>query len=125
MKFKHVYCQDCKILLANSLDKRIRFAGVVTPMGEVIEGGFQEEAKPLIDQNKEQQLYLESLSAISSLREYSDSLGDLIYNITEYRKVILMTFPLKESKILCIFLFPGTDLMDIKNQVIRLIGSRY
>ena len=108
-----------------SLDKRIRFAGVVTPMGEVIEGGFQEEAKPLLDQNKEQQLYLESLSAIGSLREYSDSLGDLIYNITEYSKVILMTFPLKESKILCIFLFPGTDLMDIKNQVIRLIGSRY
>jgi hypothetical protein len=25
-----------------SLDKSIRFAGVVTPMGEVIEGGFQE-----------------------------------------------------------------------------------
>ena len=108
-----------------SLDKRIRFAGVVTPMGEVIEGGFQEEAKPLLDQNKEQQLYLESLSAIGSLREYSDSLGDLIYNITEYRNVILMTFPLKESKILCISLSPGTDLMNIKNQVIRLIGSRY
>ncbi|MFZ0648162.1 MAG: hypothetical protein WAM27_08075 [Nitrososphaeraceae archaeon] len=105
-----------------SLDKRIRFAGVVTPMGEVIEGGFQEEAKPLLDQNKEQQLYLESLSAIGSLREYSDSLGDLIYNITEYRKVIL---PHKESKILCISLFPGTDLMNIKNQVTRLIGSRY
>ena len=78
-----------------SLDKRIRFAAVVTPMGEVIEGGFQEEAKPPLDQNKEQQLYLESLSAIGSLREYSDNLGDLIYNITEYRKVILMTFPLK------------------------------
>jgi hypothetical protein len=39
-----------------SLDKCIRFAGIVTPMGEVIEGGFQEEAKPLLDQNKEQQL---------------------------------------------------------------------
>jgi hypothetical protein len=84
-----------------SLDKRIRFAGVVTPMGEVIEGGFQEETKPLLDQNKEQQLYLESLSAIGSLREYSDSLG------------------------LCISLFPGTDLMNIKNQVIRLLGSGY
>jgi hypothetical protein len=87
-----------------SLDKRIRFAGVVTRMGEVIKGGFQEEAKPLLDQNKEQQLYLESLSAIGSLREYSDNLGDLIYNITEYRKVILMTFPLKESNTMYIFI---------------------
>jgi hypothetical protein len=111
--------------LVLSLDSRIRFAGVVTPKGEVIEGGFQEQTKPLLDQDKEQQLYLESLSAIGSLKEYSDSLGDLIYNITEYRRVILMTFPLKDSKILRISLIPGTDITNIKNQVIRLIGSRY
>jgi hypothetical protein len=30
------------------LDKRIRFAGVVTPMGEVIEAGFQEETKTTV-----------------------------------------------------------------------------
>jgi hypothetical protein len=48
--------------------------GVVTLKGEVVEGGFQEEAKPLLDQDKEQQLYLETLSAIDSLKEYSDSL---------------------------------------------------
>lgn len=111
--------------LVLSLDRRIRFAGVVTLRGEVIEGGFQEEAKPLLDQDKEQELYLESLSAISSLKEYSGSLGDLIYNITEYRKVILLTFPLKDSKILCISLIPGTEITNIKNQVIRLIGSTY
>jgi hypothetical protein len=40
--------------LVLSLDRRVRFAGVVTPKGEVIEGGFQEEAKPLLDQIKEQ-----------------------------------------------------------------------
>lgn len=61
--------------LVLSLDRRIRFAGVVTPKGEVIEGGFQEEAKPLLDQIKEQQLCLESLSTIGLLKEYSDSLG--------------------------------------------------
>ena len=38
--------------LVLSLDRRVRFAGVVTPKGEVIEGGFQEEAKPLLDQIK-------------------------------------------------------------------------
>jgi Family of unknown function (DUF6659) len=107
------------------LDRRIRFAGVVTLKGEVVEGGFQEEAKPLLDQDKEQQLYLESLSAIGTLKEYSDNLGDLLYNITEYRKVILMTFPLKDSRILCVSLIPGTDITNIKNQVIRIIGSTY
>jgi hypothetical protein len=65
------------------------------------------------------------LSAIGSLKEYSDSLGDLLYNITEYRKVVLMTFPLIDGKILCISLIPGTDITNIKNQVIRIIGSIY
>ena len=64
--------------LVLSLDRHVRFAGVVTPKGEVFEGGFQEEAKPLLDQIKEQQLYLESLSDIGLLKEYSDSLGDLV-----------------------------------------------
>jgi hypothetical protein len=101
--------------LVLSLDRRIRFAGVVTPKGEVVEGGLREEAKPLLDQDKEQELYLESLSAIGSLKEYSDSLGDLLYNITEYRKVILMTFPIKDSNILCISLIPGMDITNIEN----------
>jgi hypothetical protein len=29
-----------------SVDKRVRFAGVVSEKGEVIEGGFQNEAGP-------------------------------------------------------------------------------
>jgi hypothetical protein len=111
--------------LVLSLDRRFRFAGVDTLKGEVVEGGFQKEAKPLLDQDKEQQLYLESLSAIGSLKEYSDRLGDLLYNIGEYRKVILMTFPLKDRKILRISLIPGTDTTNIKNQLIRIIGSTY
>lgn len=87
------------------IDKRIRFAGVVTQRGEMIEGGFQQQVEPLLDQHRELLLYLDSLSAIGSLREFSDNLGNVTYNITEYKKVILMTFPLKESKILCISVF--------------------
>ncbi|HEV2876210.1 MAG TPA: hypothetical protein VGW09_02935 [Nitrososphaeraceae archaeon] len=35
-----------------SADKRVRFAGVVSEKGEVIEGGFQNEAGPLLDPAK-------------------------------------------------------------------------
>ena len=68
-----------------SVDKRVRFAGVVSEKGEVIEGGFQNEAGPLLDQHKEQQIYLDSLSAIDTFKEFSESLGDVMYNITEYK----------------------------------------
>jgi hypothetical protein len=34
------------------IDRRIRFAGVVTNRGEVIEGGFQQQVEPLLDQKR-------------------------------------------------------------------------
>ena len=105
------------------IDRRIRFAGVVTNRGEVIEGGFQQQVEPLLDQKREQQLYLDSLSAIGSLKEFSDDLGNVVYNITEYKKVI-MTIPLKEGKILCISVSPDVDIMNLKSEVFRLIGPR-
>ena len=108
-----------------SVDKRVRFAGVVSEKGEVIEGGFQNEAGPLLDQHKEQQIYLDSLSAIDTLKEFSESLGDVMYNITEYKKVVLLTFPLKQGRILCVSVCPGIDLMNVKNQVLKLLAERH
>ena len=52
----------------------------------MIEGGFQQQVEPLLDQKREQRLYLDSLSAIGSLKEFSDDLGNVVYNITEYEK---------------------------------------
>jgi hypothetical protein len=97
-----------------SVDKRVRFAGVVSEKGEVIDGGFQNEAGPLLDQHKEQQIYLDSLSAIDTLKELS-----------EYKKVVLLTFPLKQGRILCVSACPGIDLMNFKNQVLKLLAERH
>jgi hypothetical protein len=97
-----------------SVDKRVRFAGVVSEKGEVIDGGFQNEAGPLLDQHKEQQIYLDSLSAIDTLKELS-----------EYKKVVLLTFPLKQGRILCVSVCPGIDLMNFKNQVLKLLAERH
>ena len=106
-----------------SVDTHVRFAGVVSEKGEVIEGGFQNEASPLLDQHKEQQIYLDS--AIDTLKEFSESLGDVMYNITEYKKVVLLTFPLKQGRILCVSVCPGIDLMNFKNQVLKLLAERH
>jgi hypothetical protein len=86
---------------------------------------FQNETSPLLDQHKEQQIYLDSLSAIDTLKEFSESLGDVMYNITEYKKVVLLTFPLKQGRILCVSVCPGIDLMNFKNQVLKLLAERH
>jgi hypothetical protein len=43
------------------VNRGVRFEGVATQKGEVIEGGYQNEIEPLLDQAKERQLYLDSL----------------------------------------------------------------
>ncbi len=47
-----------------AVDKNIRFVGIVNKEGEVIEGGFRKGIEPLLDQNEEQDMYLQSLSNI-------------------------------------------------------------
>ena len=65
------------------VNRGVRFAGVATQKGEVIGRVFQNEIEPLLDQAKEQQLYLDSLSAVRALRDFSESPGDVVYNIAE------------------------------------------
>ncbi len=59
------------------VSRSVRFAGVATQKGEFI-GVFQNEIEPLLDQAKEQQLYLDSLSSVSALRDFSESPGDVV-----------------------------------------------
>jgi hypothetical protein len=49
MEEKSVSTQDLEI------DKRFPFAGVVMNRGEVIEGGFQQQVEPLLDQKRSEE----------------------------------------------------------------------
>ena len=63
------------------VNRSVRFTGVATQKGEVIEGGFQNEIEPLLDRAKEQHLYLDSLSTVSVLRDFPESPGDVVYTL--------------------------------------------
>ena len=102
------------------LDKNIRFAGIVNGSGEVVEGGFQQGTQPLLNGTAEQQMYLQSLSNVLTLRQFSDRLGEFRYSITEHGKVNLMTFPLGDG-ILCLSTGAKADTLKIRNKVLALL----
>lgn len=102
------------------LDKNIRFAGIVNGSGEVVEGGFQQGTQPLLNGTAEQQMYLQSLSNVLTLRQFSDRLGEFRYGITEHGKVNLMTFPLGDG-ILCLSTSVRADTLKIRNKVLALL----
>ena len=105
------------------LDKNIRFAGVVNNNGEVIEGGFQKGIQPLLNGTAEQQMYVQSLSNVITLRQFKEKLGEFRYSVTEHDKVKLMTFPLKDN-ILCLSTTPRAPTERIRDKVMALLKEK-
>lgn len=105
------------------IDKNIRFAGIVNNNGEVVEGGFQKGIKPLLNGTAEQQMYIQSLSNVVTLRQFVDMLGEFRYSVTEHDKVKLMTFPFEDG-ILCLSTTPRAKTEKIRDKVTALIKGK-
>jgi hypothetical protein len=105
------------------LDRHIRFVGIVNNRGEVIEGGFKKGVEPLLDGTDEQQMYIHSLSNLTTLESYSQRLGRVRYSLTEHEKVTLMSFPIGDQ-ILCISATPNADMNKIREKVMRVLSRR-
>lgn len=105
------------------LDRNIRFVGIVNGKGEVVEGGFQEGVQPLLDGSDEQQMYIQSLSNMTTLQQFSDRLGKVHYSITKHEKVTLLTFPLRDG-ILCLSTSSKADPVKIRDKVLKEIKSK-
>jgi uncharacterized protein DUF6659 len=105
------------------LDRNIRFVGIVNNRGEVIEGGFQQGIEPLLNETDEQQMYVQSLSHLTTLEAYNDRLGKVRYSITEHEKVTLMTFPLGDG-ILCLSVNPWADMDKVRDRVMKVIKKK-
>lgn len=106
------------------LDRNIRFAGIVNKRGEVIEGGFKPGVEPLLNGTDEQQMYIHSLSNLTTLQSYSDRLGIVRYSLTEHEKVMLFTFPL-DDKILCLSATPKANTAKIRDKVMKVLKIKY
>ncbi|MCC2649340.1 MAG: hypothetical protein K0S67_1067 [Nitrososphaeraceae archaeon] len=112
----------CDIII--KLDRNIRFVGIVNDKGEVIEGGFQDGVEPLLEGSDEQEMYTNSLSNMTLLKNYSDRLGKVKYTLTEHQKIAMMTFPL-DNGILCLSVYSqDTNIDKLKNTILEIISTR-
>jgi hypothetical protein len=103
-----------------SIDRNIRFVGIVNNRGEVIQGGFKQGVEPLLNGTDEQQMYIHSLSNLTMLESYSQRLGKVRYTLTEHEKVTLMSFPLGD-RLLCISATPKADINKIRDKVMKVL----
>jgi hypothetical protein len=101
-----------------TLDDSIRFVGLVNKEGEVVEGGFRKGIEPLLNQNEEQDMYLQSLSNINFFQSFSEKFGPVDYLVIRQEKITMMTSPLNE-KILCISTSSHSSIDKIRDETVE------
>ena len=106
-----------------TLDGSIRFVGLVNKEGEVIEGGFRKGIEPLLNQNEEQDMYLQSLSDISFFQSFSEKFGPIDYVVIRLEKIAMMTFPFNNN-ILCVSTPSQSNIDNIKDQIAKLLKHK-
>jgi hypothetical protein len=105
-----------------TLDGSIRFVGLVNKEGEVIEGGFKKGIEPLLNQNEEQDMYLQSLSNINFFQSFSEKFGPLNYLVIGLEKITMMTFPFND-KILCVSASSQSNIDKIKYETLKRLKN--
>ncbi|MDN5847207.1 MAG: hypothetical protein L0H53_13145 [Candidatus Nitrosocosmicus sp.] len=104
-----------------AVDNSIRFVGIVNKEGEVIEGGFRKGIEPLLDENEEQDMYLQSLSNISFFQSFSEKFGPVDYLLIRQKKITMITFPYK-ADILCLSVSSQSDIDRIRDETIKIVS---
>ena len=115
-RFRRDICND--IFAVNN---DIRFVGIVNREGEVIEGGFRKGIEPLLDQNEEQDMYLQSLSNISFFQSFSEKFGPVDYLLIRQKKITMITIPYK-ANILCVSVSSQSDIDRIRDETIKIVS---
>ncbi|MFI5406835.1 MAG: hypothetical protein ACHQ1D_10025 [Nitrososphaerales archaeon] len=104
-----------------AVNKDIRFVGIVNGEGEVIEGGFRKGIEPLLDQNEEQDMYLQSLSNISFFQSFSEKFGPVDYLLIRQKKITMVTIPYR-ANILCMSVSSQSDIDRIRDETIKIVS---
>jgi len=112
--------------LALSIDRNVRFAGVVYNNGRLLTGKYRNDIKsPLFNSTARSDvtnnLFYASYRSVALTRTFETSLGSLKYQLSEFDDVKLLTVPLtiRGDRFLCVLLDPMpscqmtvTKLMD-------------
>ena len=120
IKFQ-IYDIRCKDLLD---EDKIRFAGIINEVGNLIYGGFKKGILPLESDQAKLESFMKFVSKISLRKEYDDSLGPINYLVARRDKAVLISFPFPLSRILLLISAePSVDIENLASVVIKIFGD--
>ena len=108
--------KKCKILLQ---EKEIRFAGFIDTMGNLIVGGFKENASSLKDEYERRKICIDLALRTSMRMDYDHSLGPVLYTTSRRKNAVMISFPLER----CILLISARVDVDIELLVRKIMKT--
>jgi len=114
-------------LLKHKLDqilseKEIRFAGFVDLKGNLVESKFRERIIPFESDEEQQQIFRELALRVSTRKKFDYSMGAVKYSASRREKLVMMSFPLKNS-ILLITAEPNVNIDRLAYKIIQSLGK--
>ena len=104
-------------------EPKIRFCGVINPLGRLVTGGFRDGIKPLDNEDQRQMLYIQSYLEMSMKGEFDDTLGNVNF-ITTYRdNVALISIPMPQNYLLMMSVERNAEIQQIVKKTISLFES--
>ncbi len=111
-----LYQQGCKRLLQ---EPEIWFAGVISPMGNLIAGGMKEDLAPLEDDEDRRKMYMELILRVTTRKDFDDALGSVKYSASRREHIVVMSFPL-DNVVLLVSAQPDVDLDQTAKKVMKI-----
>jgi hypothetical protein len=102
---------------------KVRFCGVINPLGRLVTGGFRDGIKPLDNEDQRQMMYIQSYLEMSMKREFDDTLGNVNF-ITTYRdNIVLITIPMRQNYLLLMSVERNAEIEQIVKNTINIFEN--
>ena len=114
------YQRICKTL---HKDGCIRFAGMISPYGKLLIGGFKEGIIPLENDAEQQKMYMELALRVSMKREFDYSLGPVSFSASRRQNAVMMSFPLNQY-VLLVSAKTEVNIEELGKKILNLINKK-
>ena len=112
------YQNICKKI--QSLDSKIRFAGVINERGRLVAGGMKEGISPLEEQRDSEMIFMELALRVKMRREFDKQLGKVNFAMAHRKNVIDISFPINED-ILYVATESDADYSGLVQKILKII----
>jgi len=115
------YDELCKNAL--ELDPQIRFTGVLSESGELINNTYKEGIDKLLSPEEVKMSFHYTIQRRENVSNLSHKIGNEQSSITKYEKVTLITIPLSKKELLLLSTEPNANYFEIIDKAVSLIKS--